>query len=136
MSRATVDSVRPDPRAAVEFIKQARRQVASAGVEGVDRESAYGLCYQATIKALTGALLAVVRRVTAGEAGHAVLIADARAQTRGDQALFDRLDRMRRTRHRIFYDIGEVSRLELEDASRDAHALIEMAARFVLEKSS
>jgi hypothetical protein len=133
--RAAVDMVKPDARAAVEFIKQARRQLASAGVHGVDAESAYGLCYQASIKALTGALLTVGRRVTSGEGGHAVLIAEARAQTGGDQVIFDRLDRMRRTRHRIFYDVTEVSRIELDDARRDAGLLLDHAARFVLEQS-
>jgi D-alanyl-D-alanine dipeptidase len=108
MTRAAVDMVRPDQAAAVEFIKQARRQLHSAGVAGVDAESA----------------------------GHAVLIGEARAQLRGDESLFDRLDRMRRTRHRVFYDIEEVSRLELESAMRDAGAVIDHAARFVLAQST
>lgn len=80
--RAAVDVVQPDLTAAVAFVKQARRQLASASLEGVDAESSYALCYQAAIKALTGALIAVGRRVTAGEAGHLVLIAEARAHAR------------------------------------------------------
>ena len=64
-----------------------------------------------------------------------MLIGEARAQTGGDAALFDRLDRMRRTRHRIFYDVTEVSRIELEDAKRDAGLLLDHAARFVLDRS-
>jgi hypothetical protein len=129
--RAAVDMVRPDLAAAVAYVKQARQQLASAQLEGMDPQSGYALCYQAAMKALTGALIAIGRRVTAGEAGHAVLIGEARATTGGDQSLFDRLDRMRRTRHRIFYDIDEVSRLELDQARRDAGLLIDHAARFV-----
>jgi HEPN domain-containing protein len=135
MSRAEVDVVRPDLVAAVAFIKQARRQLASAQLAGVDPESSFALSYQAAIKALTGALIAVGRRVTAGEAGHLVLIKEARAQMEASDAAFDRLDRMRRTRHRVFYDIDEVSRLEVDAAQRDAAMLIDMAAHFVHQRS-
>lgn len=136
MARAEVDVVRPDQRAAVALIQQARRQLQSALVEGVDAESSFGLSYQATIKALTGALIAVGRRVTAGESGHLVLIREARGRLGGDEALFDRLDRMRRTRHEVFYEVGEVSRRELDLAQRDARALIDLAARFVMDQAS
>jgi hypothetical protein len=104
-------------------------------LEDVDAESSYALSYQAAIKALMGALIAIGRRVTAGEAGHLVLIREARGRIGGNEAAFDRLDRIRRTRHRVLYDIDEVSRLELEAAQRDAELLIDMAARFVRELS-
>jgi hypothetical protein len=42
---------------------------------------------------------------------------------------------MRRTRHRVFYDIDEVSRFELESAQQDAKILVDNAARFVLEQA-
>lgn len=45
------------------------------------------------------------------------------------------VDRVRRTRHRVFYDVAEVSRIELDSAQTDAGALIELAARFVLDQS-
>lgn len=132
MSRATVDLVQRDITAAVAFVKQARQQLASAQIPGVDAESSYALSYQAAIKALTGALLAVGRRVTTGESGHLVLINEARSQI-ADEVLFDRLDRMRRTRHVVFYELGEVSAQELAGAHADAAAIIESAARFVLQ---
>lgn len=132
MTRAEVDAVRPDVAAAVTYIKQARQQLASARVEGVDAESSFGLAYQAAIKALNGALLASGPRVTAGEAGHLVLIREARGRLGGEQELFDRLDRMRRPRHRVFYEIDEVSSLELARAQQDADRLIDLAARAVL----
>lgn len=135
MTRAAVDAVRPDVVAAVAFVKQARRHLASAQLDEIDAESGFALCYQAAIKALTGALIAVGRRVTAGEAGHLVLIGEARSRIGGDGAVYDRLDRMRRTRHRVFYDVEEVSGLERESALRDASLLIEIAARFVLAQS-
>jgi hypothetical protein len=97
VTRAAVDVVQPDVAAAVAFVKQARTQLASASLAQIDAESGYALCYQASIKALTGALIAVGRRVTAGEGGHPVLIREARGRTAGDATLFDRLDRMRRT---------------------------------------
>lgn len=135
MTRAEVDAVRPDQQAAVAFIRQARRQLRSALLAGVDAESSFALAYQATIKGLTGALIAVGRRVTAGEAGHLVLIREARMRIGGDDVLFDRLDRMRRTRHQVFYEVAEVSRRELESAQRDAQALIDLSAQFVLGQS-
>jgi hypothetical protein len=110
VTRAAVDVVQPDVGAAVAFVKQARTQLASAS-------------------------LAAGRRVTAGEGGHAVLIREARGRTAGDATLFDRLDRMRRTRHGVFYDVQEVSRLELESARRDAGLIVDHAARFVLAQS-
>lgn len=135
MSRASVDLVQRDVRTAVGFVKQARQQLASACIAGVDPQSSYALSYQAAIKALTGALIAVGRRVTAGESGHLVLIEEARRQIQGDATLFDRLDRMRRTRHTVFYELAEVSEIELRGAREDAEAIVEAAARFVLEQS-
>ena len=135
MTRASVDLVQRDVTAAVAFVKQARRQLARAQAAGVDPESSYALSYQASIKGLTGALLAVGRRVTAGESAHLVLIAEARSQIAGHETLFDRLDRMRRTRHDVFYELGEVSGLELKGALEDAAAIIDAAARFVLEQA-
>lgn len=49
-----------------------------------------------------------------------MLIREARGRLGGEQELFDRLDRMRRTRHRVFYEIDEVSSLELARAQQDA----------------
>lgn len=135
MSRADVDIVHPDIRGATTFVKQARRQLASAGIEGVDPESSYGLAYGAAVKALTGALLASGRRVTAGESGHVVLIREARARLQCEDAVFDRLDRMRRTRHQVFYDVREVSDMEAAGALADAQMLIDAAARAVLAAS-
>lgn len=135
MSRADVDIVQPDIPGATTFVKQARRQLASARVEGVDSESSYGLAYGAAVKAVTGALLATGRRVTAGEAGHVVLVREARSRLECDDAVFDRLDRMRRTRHQVFYDVREVSDVEVVGALEDAQALIDAAARAVLAAS-
>lgn len=135
MSRADVDIVHPDICTATTFVKQARRQLASAGIEGVDPESSYGLAYGAAVKALTGALLASGRRVTAGESGYVILIREARARLQCEDAVFDRLDRMRRTRHQVFYDVREVSDMEAAGARADAQMLIDAAARAVLAAS-
>jgi hypothetical protein len=134
MTRAEVDAVQPDLSAGVAFVKQARQQLNSAKIEGVDAQSSFGLAYQASVKALTGALIAVGRRVTAGEAGHLVLIGEARARIAGHDVLFDRLDRMRRTRHQVFYEIAEVSDYELGRALRDAEDVIDLAARYILDQ--
>jgi hypothetical protein len=62
-------------------------------------------------------------------------LASARIAGVGDATLFDRLDRMRRTRHTVFYELAEVSDIELRGAHEDAEAIVEAAARFVLEPS-
>ena len=41
-----------------------------------------------------------------------------------DRPLADRLDDMRRARHRVFYEFTEVSQLELEGALADAETLL------------
>lgn len=65
-----------------------------------------------------------------------MLIREARGRLGGDEGLFDRLDRMRRTRHEVFYEVGEVSRRELDLAQRDAYALIDLSAQFVMDQAS
>ena len=118
------------------YIKQARRQLESARVPGVDAQSSYQLTYQAAIKALIGALLSIGRRVTAGDAGHAVLIAEARARLHTSAREFDRLDRMRRTRHAALYAVVEVSDIQLRTAHEDAQRMIDSAARFVRDSAA
>jgi len=131
VTRAKTQRVEPDSVAAAELIAQARAHLESARIEGVDAQSAYGIAYQAALKAMVAALLADGLRVGSGAGGHIVTIQEARAQLDLDPAVASRIDHMRRTRHRVFYDGDEVSELELGGALADADAVVAAAAEAV-----
>jgi len=125
MTRARLEGVAPDPAEARRLAAQATAHLHSAGVAGVDAESAYGLCYQAALKACIAALLAAGQRVTGGTGGHVLILREAASRVEAPADLADRLDAMRRARHRVFYDAVEVSGIELEGARRDARDLLD-----------
>jgi hypothetical protein len=100
-------------------------------LEGVDAQSAYGIAYQAALKAMVAALLADGLRVGSGAGGHIVTIKEAGERLDLDPAVASRIDHLRRTRHRIFYDGDEVSELELAGALEDASAVVAAAAEAV-----
>ena len=131
MTRAKVQKVEPDRVAAAELIAQARAHLESARLEGVDAQSAYGIAYQAALKAMVAALLAGGLRVGSGAGGHIVTIREAGERLGLDPAVASRIDHLRRTRHRIFYDGDEVSELELEGALADAEAVVAAAAEAI-----
>jgi HEPN domain len=131
MTRAKVQRVEADLTAAAHLIEQSRAHLRSARVDGVDAQSAYGICYQAALKAMVAALVAEGRRVTSGAGGHVVTIQEAQARLDLDPSVLARIDHMRRTRHRVFYDGDEVSELELDGALDDAAAVVDAAAEAV-----
>jgi HEPN domain-containing protein len=134
MTRARVEQVTPDPDGAGQLAAQARVHLRSAAVVGVDAESAYGLCYQATLKALIAALASTGHRVTGGTSGHVLIVRDAGRRLGLASDLVDRIDAMRRARHRVFYEAVDITELELEGALRDA-ALVLDAVDAALEDS-
>jgi uncharacterized protein (UPF0332 family) len=131
VTRAKVQKVEPDQVAATELIAQARAHLESARLDGIDAQSAYGIAYQAALKAMVAALLADGLRVGSGAGGHIVTIREAGERLELDPAVASRIDHLRRTRHRIFYDGDEVSELELEGALADADAVVAAAAEAV-----
>ncbi len=129
MTDARVERVRPDQAAADRLIEQAEVHLASARLKGLDRESAYGICYQAALKGLVGVLLANGLRVTGGTGGHIVTIQEGAALLALDPATTDRLQRMRRGRNRIFYGSREISETDLAGALADAKSVLDAATR-------
>ena len=127
MTPARLEEVTADADEARRVAAQAAAHLQSASLSGVDAESAYGLCYQAVLKAFIAVPLADGRRVTGGTRGHVLVLREAGARAGLAPELIDRLDAMRRSRHRVFYDAAEISQLELEGALRDAHAAVEAA---------
>jgi uncharacterized protein (UPF0332 family) len=131
VTRAKVQRVEPDRVAATELIAQSRAHLESARLEGVDGQSAYGIAYQAALKAMVAALLADGLRVGSGAAGHIVTIREAGERLDLDRDVAARIDHLRRTRHRVFYDGDEVSELELTGALADADLVVAAAAEAV-----
>ena len=67
-----MQQVEPDRVAAAELVAQARAHLESARLDGIDAQSAYGIAYQAALKAMVAALPAEGLRV-----GSAVVAAAA-----------------------------------------------------------
>lgn len=133
MTRAKAQRVEPDRIAAADLIAQARAHLESARIDGVDAQSAYGIAYQAALKAMVAALLADGLRVGSGVGGHIVTIREAGERLDLDPAVAARIDHLRRTRHRVFYDGDEVSELELAGAVADAEVVVAAAAEAIDE---
>ncbi len=131
MTPARLEEVTADAAEARRVAAQAVAHLESAAVPGVDAESSYGLCYQGVLKGCIAVLLADGRRVTGGPGGHAIVLREAAARLGLTPELADRLDAMRRSRHRVFYDAAEVSELELEGACRDARTTLDAAGSWL-----
>jgi hypothetical protein len=129
MTRAGVERIAADPEAAGRLLAQARNHLRSARADGVDPESAYGLCYQAALKGMTAALASTGARASSGAGSHVVLLREAARILDLKADVTDRIDRMRRTRHAVFYEAEEVSAIELRSALADAEVILEATAR-------
>lgn len=97
----------------------------------MDAESAYGLTYQAALKAMIATLISDGCRVSSGAASHVVVLGEVRHRLVVEPAVLDRIDLVRRTRHAVFYEADEVTGAELAAAMRDAGALVDAAAEFI-----
>jgi hypothetical protein len=129
VSRARTERIAADRAAAAAMLEQADRHLASARAPGVDEESAYGLCYQAALKAHIAVLLARGLRVTSGAGGHVVILQEGGAGLALPEDVRARLQRMRRTRHQVFYELSEVSEREVVRAFEDAATVLAAARR-------
>jgi hypothetical protein len=78
---------------------------------------------------MAASLLVDERRVTSGAGEHIVTVTEAGARLDLDAPVPARIDRMRRARHRAFYDGDEVSELELAGALAGAEVVLTGAAR-------
>lgn len=125
MTRARIEKVRPDPETAARLLQQARMHLTSAQTVGVDAESAYGLCYQAVLKACVAVLTASGRRASSGAGSHVVLLREAGRQLDLERSLAERVDHIRRSRHGVFYEGEEISPAELQAAIADTTTFIE-----------
>jgi hypothetical protein len=123
--RAAVESIPPDPDEASRRLDQAKEHLASARAEGVAPASAYLMLYTAAHGAATAVLLAEGRRVSAGEAGHAILFR-ALGTLLGKErtALVQRVDRARQHRNRVAYEAVDVTAAQLESLRNAAAEMI------------
>lgn len=129
---AQVDIVPPDFADGDRRLAQARNHRRSAQLPGIDNESAYILLYSAAHKAATAVLAVVGRRVSAGERGHVVMLAEVRRALGQEHAqLMTRLDRARQQRHRVAYETLAVGQAELAALLTATQEAIDAAQRFV-----
>ena len=129
---ARVESVLPDQIAARSRLQHGGRHLASAELSGIDADSAYLLAYQAGLKALDATLSSAGFRVSERGGAHVLRLREARRLLGHRHAdAIDRLDRTRRTRHRVAYEFEEVGDAALRDAIQTARALLEAAGAFV-----
>ena len=131
MIDATVEQVPVDLEEARRRLAQAINHARSAE-RCVDNESAFILLYAAVHKALSGALLAVGKRVAAGERGHVILIREAKNLLGQQHAqLLTRVDRARRKRNTVAYETPRIAAAELDAMKNDTKKTLEAASRFV-----
>jgi len=131
LTRARLEPVEPDRVAAERLLARARASLEGAQLEGLNAEDGYGLCYQAALKAMIATLVAGGARVSSGAGGHVVLVDETSRRLSLGPEVTDRLHRMRRTRHGVFYEADEVSAVELQAALDDATSLVQAAAEAV-----
>ena len=125
--RASVDLVPADPVEAERRLDQARRHFETAQIPGSNAASAYLLLYAAAHGAATAALLASGKRVTGGDAAHAVLFSEARRLLGADhEALLERVDVARQLRNGVAYDAADVTDTQIESLRFAVTAIIDL----------
>jgi hypothetical protein len=96
------------------LLEQAERHLASADIDGVDRDSRFGLLYDAARKAADAVLRTSGRRVTQGAGHHIVFIDEAeRLLGPGHSELWVQVRVARSIRNDMEYRAREVSEAEL-----------------------
>lgn len=131
-SRAQAATAPADPALAHRLLAQAERHLASASVKGVDRDSRYGLLYDAARKAADAAMRAAGRRVTQGAGHHVASIAEAeRLLGREHRDLWLQVEAARSVRNDREYRAREVSESELAALRAAAEAAIRVVREYV-----
>lgn len=133
MTRARVESVPKDDRAARMLLQGARDHLKAAGLPGIDAKSAYILLYEAARKAVDAVLAADGCRVSSGDAAHKIRIEQVRKRLGQEHGrLLARIDQARKARHNVSYRAGTtVPEQQLTDLRDAAQSLIAAAAELV-----
>jgi hypothetical protein len=132
MADSRIANVPVDLESAQRYLDVAERMLRDAQVTALSPEARYTLAYDAARNAITAALRARGRRVTAGSRSHVTTLAEAKRILGAEHVTkLQRLDDMRRVRHEIEYDTREVSSIEVEAILVPAHAIIVAASELV-----
>lgn len=104
--------IRREPAARGQAARQlagARRDVATAKRLGPSEEWSFNIAYNAMLLAGRAVMFSDGYRPTSGEGGHASVVEFLRLRLRADFSReLDIMDRMRRQRHRITYEGGDI----------------------------
>ena len=109
---------RINPKQIEAFQKSAARKLTAAQKTlHVDEEASYEIAYEAMIKASLAFILAYGQRVRSQVGHHRVIIEFCELHLAPKHSsLLQILDRMRRKRNQVFYDVGSITQLEAKTA--------------------
>ena len=134
-TRARVVDALPDLPLARRLLDQAERHLASAAVEGVDRDSRFGLLYDAARKAADATLRTAGRRVTQGPGHHVAFISEAKRLLGPDHAeLWVQVEAARSIRNDMEYRAREVSESELGSFEVAAEKAVTAAREYLTNR--
>lgn len=134
--RASAVGAPQDLRITHRLLDQADRHVASAGVEGVDRDSRHALLYDGARKAADAVMRASGRRVTQGAGHHIVFLSEAKRLLGPKPARqWATVEAARSIRNDMEYRGRGVTDLELEELKAAAASLV-AAARAAVDALS
>jgi len=135
-SRSQVVDAPQDLPLARRLLDQADRHIASAAIDGVDRDSRFGMLYDAARKAADAAMRASGRRVTQGAGHHIQYLAEARRLLAPEhETLWTRVQAARSVRNDMEYRGREVTELEVIELA-DAAARLAVATRAYVDRVS
>jgi hypothetical protein len=114
------------------LLEQADRHIASAHVDGVDRDSRFGLLYDGARKAADAIMRANGRRVSTGAGHHIAYLTEARRLLGPKHAkLWTRIEAARSIRNDMEYRAREVTELEVTELDEAASQIVAAARAYV-----
>jgi hypothetical protein len=131
-TRAQAADAPPDLPLARRLLDQADRHVASAKIEGVDRDSRYAMLYDAARKAADAVMRASGRRVTQGVGHHIVYLTEAQRLLGAElETVWIKVQAARSIRNDMEYRGREVTDLEVTELEAASLQLIAAARAHV-----
>jgi hypothetical protein len=132
VTNARIVDVPVDLGAADRHLAVAARLLGDAEQDVLSDEARYSLAYDAAGNAITAALRAAGRRVTAGARAHVATFQEAKRLLGSEHVdLLREMSDARRIRNEIEYETRDVSGTEADALRAPARAVVDAATRFV-----
>jgi hypothetical protein len=131
-TRAKAADAPQDLPLAARLLDQAARHIASAKIDGVDRDSRYAMLYDAARKAADAVMRAKGRRVTQGTGHHIVYLAEAKRLLDAElETVWAKVQAARSIRNDMEYRGREVTELEVAELATASEQLVVAARAYV-----